>query len=41
MTTNGISIPDEDKVEIPADEYANEDTWIELTNQKGDDDDEQ
>lgn len=41
MTTNGVSIPDEEKVEIPADEWADEATWIELTNNKGDDDDEQ
>ncbi len=40
MTTNGISIPDEDKIEVPHGQYANEDTWTELTNQKGDDDDE-
>lgn len=38
MTTNGISIPDADKVEIPAGEAADEATWIELTNHKGDND---
>ncbi len=37
MTTNGISIPDEDKVEIPAGEEMTEEGWIELTNQKGGD----
>ncbi|WP_255203063.1 hypothetical protein [Adlercreutzia caecimuris] len=36
MTTNGISIPDEDKVEIPEGEEATEAMWIELTNQRGD-----
>lgn len=44
MPTNGISIPDEDKVDIPDGEEATEDMWVELTNQKGDDeecDDEQ
>lgn len=40
MTTNGVSIPDVDKVEIPEDQTAVEATWIELTNHKGDDDDE-
>lgn len=40
MPTNGISIPDEDKVEIPEGEEATEEMWTELTNQKGDDDDE-
>lgn len=39
MPTNGISIPDEDKVEVPEGETATEDTWIELTNGKGDDED--
>lgn len=39
MPTNGISIPDEDKVEIPADEWADEATFVELTNQRGDDED--
>lgn len=38
MPTNGVSIPDEDKVEVPEDEYADESTWIELTNHRGDDD---
>lgn len=37
MPTNGISIPDEDKIEIPKDEKADEATWVELTNHKGDD----
>lgn len=37
MTTNGVSIPDIDKVEIPEDQTAVESTWIELTNHKGDD----
>ena len=37
MPTNGISIPDEDKVEIPDGEEATEEMWVELTNQKGDD----
>lgn len=41
MTTNGISILDEDKCVIPEAEEATEEMWIELTNQKGDDDDEQ
>lgn len=40
MPTNGISIPDEDKVVIPEGEEANDETFIELTNQKGDDDNE-
>ena len=40
MPTNGISIPDADKVEIPEGEEATEEMWKELTNQKGDDDDE-
>lgn len=40
MTTNGISIPDDDKVAIPEGEEATELTFIELTNNKGDDDDE-
>ena len=38
MTTNGLHIPDKDKVEIPAGESADEATWIELTNGRGDDD---
>lgn len=37
MTTNGISIPDEDKIQIPEGETATEEMWIELTNQVGDD----
>lgn len=41
MPTNGVSIPDKDKVEVPEGQLANEDTWIELTNHKGDDEDEQ
>lgn len=41
MTTDGLHIPDEDKVEVPEDEWANEDTWTELTNNKGVDPDEQ
>ncbi len=36
MTTNGISIPDEDKITVPAAEEATEEMWVELTNQKGD-----
>lgn len=37
MTTNGLHIPDEDKVVIPQGEEATEEMWIELTNQRGDD----
>lgn len=37
MTTNGLHIPDEDKVAIPEGEEATEEMWIELTNQRGDD----
>lgn len=37
MTTNGISIPDEDKVMVPEGQEADEATWIELTNQGGED----
>lgn len=40
MTTNGLHIPDTDKIEIPEEDYVTEDTWVELTNHKGDDDDE-
>lgn len=40
MPTNGVSIPDEDKVDIPEGETATEEMWIELTNQRGDDDEE-
>ena len=40
MTTNGVSIPDNEKVEVPDGQEATEATWIELTNHKGDDDDE-
>lgn len=35
MPTNGVHIPDEDKVEVPAGEEADEATWIELTNHRG------
>ena len=35
MPTNGISIPDEDKIKIPYGEAVDEATWIELTNHKG------
>lgn len=42
MTTDGLHIPDDVKVEVPEGEWADEDTWIELTNNKGvDPDDEQ
>lgn len=37
MPTNGISIPDKDKVEIPAGEAVDEATWVELTNHRGED----
>lgn len=40
MTTNGVSIPDNEKTVIPAGETATEEMWIELTNHKGDDDEE-
>lgn len=40
MPTNGVSIPDNEKVELLPGEKADEATWIELTNHKGDDDDE-
>lgn len=39
MTTNGISIPDDAKVEVPLEEAASEETWEELTNNRGEDDD--
>lgn len=35
MTTDGLRIPDDVKVEVPEGEWADEDTWIELTNNKG------
>ena len=35
MPTNGISIPDEDKVKVPDGEWADDATWEELTNQRG------
>lgn len=35
MTTNGVSIPDEDKVIVPEDEQIPEEGWIELTNHVG------
>lgn len=35
MTTNGVSIPDDEKVPIPEGEYISEDGWIELTNHVG------
>lgn len=35
MPTNVVSIPDADKVEIPAGEEVDEATWIELTNHRG------
>lgn len=35
MTTNGVSIPDSEKVEIPEGEYVSEEGWIELTNHVG------
>ena len=40
MATNGISIPDEDKVEVLPGEEAVDETWAELTNNVGDDGDE-
>ncbi len=41
MPTNGISIPDIDKVILTEGEEANEDTWIELTNCKGNEEDDE
>lgn len=38
MPTNGIDIPDKDKVEMPKGEHADEATWVELTNHRGKDD---
>lgn len=38
MPTNGISIPDEDKVQLKPGEEADEQTWIELTNHRGGED---
>lgn len=35
MPTNGLHIPDEDKVKIPEGEEVDEATWIELTNHRG------
>lgn len=35
MTTNGLHIPDEDKVAILEGEEADDVTWIELTNHRG------
>lgn len=37
MTTNGLHIPDEDKVEVPEEDHC-EETWVELTNHRGEDD---
>lgn len=37
MPTNGISIPDQDKVQVPEGQKATDATWVELTNHKGDD----
>lgn len=37
MPTNGVSIPDNDKVQVPEGEVFVEEAWVELTNQKGDD----
>ena len=34
MTTNGISIPDTDKIKVPYGEAFDDATWIELTNHK-------
>lgn len=41
MPTNGVSVPDADKIEVPEGEEATEETWIELTNGKGDDEEEE
>lgn len=41
MTTNGLHIPDEDKVVIPDGEAVDEATWVELTNHRGEDDEEE
>lgn len=35
MPTNGVSIPDDEKVEIPEGEEVDEATWVELTNHRG------
>lgn len=35
MPTNGVSIPDDEKVTIPAGEEVDEASWIELTNHRG------
>lgn len=35
MTTNGLHIPDDEKVDIPEGEEVDEATWIELTNHRG------